>query len=277
MERLSQHRRGSWRSDGTRSQIMRYSSCLDDIFVSSQEPGLGDVSSQTLGDQTDYDADCSLPSISSLLLYAGNGEHQLQPTRNGFDPANSPVSLMGDTDSNLYEPVARAGPSTALIRRLSWSDNILPATPNSSACIRICPGVFAVREHRGSSQTNDMTLGIVRSPNGNCNDNHIRFGSAPIETTALADSGLEVPTVSQPWTHHHHSVPTTSLSAAHALDRYVCPQCTKSFSRPSSLRIHSHSHTGEKPFVCPHDGCGKAFSVRSNMKRHERGCHIMRL
>jgi uncharacterized Zn-finger protein len=49
--------------------------------------------------------------------------------------------------------------------------------------------------------------------------------------------------------------------------------CNKAFSRPSSLRIHSHSHTGEKPFQCPHKGCGKAFSVRSNMKRHERGCH----
>ena len=57
-------------------------------------------------------------------------------------------------------------------------------------------------------------------------------------------------------------------------DRYVCPQCAKAFSRPSSLRIHVHSHTGEKPFVCPHAGCGKAFSVRSNMKRHQRGCHV---
>lgn len=34
-----------------------------------------------------------------------------------------------------------------------------------------------------------------------------------------------------------------------------------------------HSHTGEKPYVCSKPGCGKAFSVRSNMKRHERGCH----
>ncbi|KAF2155622.1 hypothetical protein K461DRAFT_318337 [Myriangium duriaei CBS 260.36] len=56
-------------------------------------------------------------------------------------------------------------------------------------------------------------------------------------------------------------------------DRYVCPVCKKAFSRPSSLKIHSHSHTGEKPFKCAHPGCGKAFSVRSNMKRHERGCH----
>ncbi|KAI4111854.1 MAG: hypothetical protein LQ339_000313 [Xanthoria mediterranea] len=79
-----------------------------------------------------------------------------------------------------------------------------------------------------------------------------------------------------PWQHQHHHYISPSSSAAFSgqpQDRYICQTCNKAFSRPSSLRIHSHSHTGEKPFKCPHPGCGKAFSVRSNMKRHERGCH----
>ncbi|CAG8599102.1 6609_t:CDS:2 [Ambispora gerdemannii] len=42
------------------------------------------------------------------------------------------------------------------------------------------------------------------------------------------------------------------------------------FSRPSSLRIHTYSHTGEKPFVCTEPGCGRKFSVQSNMRRHLR-------
>lgn len=75
-----------------------------------------------------------------------------------------------------------------------------------------------------------------------------------------------------PWEHHHY---ITHGQAGHgsAQDRYNCLTCGKAFSRPSSLKIHSHSHTGEKPFKCSYAGCGKAFSVRSNMKRHERGCH----
>ncbi|KAF2116593.1 hypothetical protein BDV96DRAFT_469631, partial [Lophiotrema nucula] len=75
------------------------------------------------------------------------------------------------------------------------------------------------------------------------------------------------------WQHHHY-ISTSSTSAfPQSQDRYICSTCNKAFSRPSSLRIHSHSHTGEKPYKCPQPGCGKAFSVRSNMKRHERGCH----
>ncbi|KAJ7217794.1 hypothetical protein GGX14DRAFT_561157 [Mycena pura] len=55
-----------------------------------------------------------------------------------------------------------------------------------------------------------------------------------------------------------------------ASSKYECSYCGKGFSRPSSLRIHLNSHTGEKPFVCPVDGCGRSFSVLSNMRRHAR-------
>ncbi|GAA5983321.1 hypothetical protein JCM10908_000240 [Rhodotorula pacifica] len=48
--------------------------------------------------------------------------------------------------------------------------------------------------------------------------------------------------------------------------RYTCPHCPKRFARPSSLRIHMHSHTGEKPFTC--NLCDRAFSVQSNLRRH---------
>lgn len=60
----------------------------------------------------------------------------------------------------------------------------------------------------------------------------------------------------------------TSTSHPSAAERYKCPHCHKGFSRPSSLRIHIYSHTGEKPFDCPEPGCGRRFSVQSNMRRH---------
>lgn len=90
--------------------------------------------------------------------------------------------------------------------------------------------------------------------------------AAPVVTA----SSLPSPSL---WQHHHYINPSSHTPYPQSQDRYICATCHKAFSRPSSLKIHSHSHTGEKPFKCPHPGCGKAFSVRSNMKRHERGCH----
>ncbi|KAH9992649.1 hypothetical protein BJV77DRAFT_426696 [Russula vinacea] len=52
--------------------------------------------------------------------------------------------------------------------------------------------------------------------------------------------------------------------------KYECQYCGKGFTRPSSLKIHVHSHTGERPFGCTFEGCNRTFSVQSNMRRHAR-------
>ena len=85
----------------------------------------------------------------------------------------------------------------------------------------------------------------------------------PFYTTMASPIGFE----------HHHYISPSSASYPLQQERYNCPDCGRAFSRPSSLKIHTYSHTGEKPFCCPVRGCNKNFSVRSNMKRHERGCH----
>jgi len=78
---------------------------------------------------------------------------------------------------------------------------------------------------------------------------------------------------SDPWRHHHYISASSQDAFPQSHNRYICSTCNKAFSRPSSLRIHSHSHAGEKPYKCLQPGCGKAFSVRSNLKRHERNSH----
>ncbi|CAE6359376.1 unnamed protein product [Rhizoctonia solani] len=50
--------------------------------------------------------------------------------------------------------------------------------------------------------------------------------------------------------------------------RHVCAECGQAFDRPSSLQTHMNTHTGEQPFQCPYEGCGRRFSVKSNMRRH---------
>jgi len=69
--------------------------------------------------------------------------------------------------------------------------------------------------------------------------------------------------------------------------KHKCKVCDKRFTRPSSLQTHMYSHTGEKrkfsgpfgtraitnfhlAFSCEVEGCGRQFSVVSNLRRHRK-------
>ncbi|KAL2278776.1 hypothetical protein FJTKL_14224 [Diaporthe vaccinii] len=52
--------------------------------------------------------------------------------------------------------------------------------------------------------------------------------------------------------------------------KHKCKVCDKRFTRPSSLQTHMYSHTGEKPFKCEVENCGRHFSVVSNLRRHRK-------
>lgn len=67
----------------------------------------------------------------------------------------------------------------------------------------------------------------------------------------------------------HQAVHTSIKSRKrNGKDRYVCPQCGKSFEHRYCLRRHDRVHTGERPYVC--DVCAKGFSLPSNLTRHKR-------
>ncbi|KAL5533344.1 hypothetical protein ACEPAF_5120 [Sanghuangporus sanghuang] len=51
---------------------------------------------------------------------------------------------------------------------------------------------------------------------------------------------------------------------------HVCELCEKSFRRKSDMLRHMRIHTGDKPFICPHQGCGKTFIQRSALHVHLR-------
>lgn len=49
-----------------------------------------------------------------------------------------------------------------------------------------------------------------------------------------------------------------------------CPfeGCNRYFEKPSKLKIHIRSHTGDRPFTCTAEGCTKAFTRADHLKRH---------
>ncbi|CAO3584963.1 unnamed protein product [Absidia cylindrospora] len=53
---------------------------------------------------------------------------------------------------------------------------------------------------------------------------------------------------------------------------YVCehPGCGRAFKQYGNLKTHVRKHTGERPYQCNFEGCGKNFAQLGNLKTHEK-------
>ncbi|XP_034254641.1 Krueppel-like factor 16 [Thrips palmi] len=52
--------------------------------------------------------------------------------------------------------------------------------------------------------------------------------------------------------------------------KYRCPHCQVAFSNNGQLRGHVRIHTGERPFQCDEESCGKRFTRNEELTRHKR-------
>ncbi|KAJ5860202.1 uncharacterized protein N7529_007512 [Penicillium soppii] len=194
-----------------------------------------------------------LPPTPPLRPGSGHGHNRASPETFKEHPHRSSISSNGSIHIQHSAPYASPAPSVS-----SYTSPIdapqqaiyytRPPTTSTFA-----PSTPAPAPQMPPTATNPLALALA-----------LALALPLLSPDLPSDPSLATPPLLPPST-------TTPYQQNH--DRYICRTCHKAFSRPSSLRIHSHSHTGEKPFRCTHTGCGKAFSVRSNMKRHERGCH----
>ncbi|CAH2062493.1 unnamed protein product, partial [Iphiclides podalirius] len=71
-----------------------------------------------------------------------------------------------------------------------------------------------------------------------------------------------------------------ALEEEDEVKKHVCQVCNKSFKLHYYLKLHSFTHTKEKPYICQQ--CGKGFITRGKLKRHlethsglkKHQCHI---
>ena len=64
----------------------------------------------------------------------------------------------------------------------------------------------------------------------------------------------------------------TRISTPYSTGPLPCPYgCGRSFKHATQKAIHVRkAHTGERPFACSHEGCGRAFHSSGDLKSHER-------
>jgi hypothetical protein len=175
--------------------------------------------------------------------------NQQQPQRNSFsdalDASRGMVSLSQSdiTPRNIY---GNAGSS-----RSSTDSYGFPSTHSAHSSISSASynpsyygGEGSVTDYSSASESVDLNRTLPR-PN--------------------ALMGANIPPAPQSMMGQFSSKISSSSQKKHK-----CKICDKRFTRPSSLQTHMYSHTGEKPFACEVEGCGRHFSVVSNLRRHRK-------
>lgn len=223
-----------------------------------------------------FDRPSSQPSISSSRYPIGRSHtmetrvgspHQASATYQPTLPAGSSIplrpqhrSISRNEDSRFSKPRAFAPPLPRPYTSVTSTDFQAAGKRPVSPMIQPGPSMRpSIREPESRVQFQDWastsSLGATSTRQLSTAGS---WGSSP------RSSDLELPD-------EDREDATASFRASEG--RYACEFCAKKFARPSSLRIHRNSHTGERPFDCLE--CPKKFSVLSNLVRGYSLCDFL--
>ncbi|KAI9031737.1 hypothetical protein CLU79DRAFT_729871 [Phycomyces nitens] len=175
---------------------------------------------------------------------------------NSSDPKETPSNCQTYDSAHLAGPAAVSGPyhRTDMYHPYQYSENLSSPMPSSG-------GMVYAHKKAGMTTTYVSHMQRHNSIPHKCQRRSSVATSRSTSPSTVSDS---VSGQSNP------IAPFNTKGSGSQAKRYKCTFCGKEFTRPSSLTTHTYSHTGEKPFKCPIEGCGRNFSVVSNLRRHAK-------
>ena len=169
------------------------------------------------------------------------------------------INLMMGPDVNIIGRRSEAGePVFEMIKSVSPGTELVahfvPMTPDIFPVLQLLRQTILKRylESMMAESPLDLTGSIVSSKDSDTSPQHSP-GSEFIQESEpeLLENDIKLPIVPRK--------PKAMLP---------CETCGKEFDRPSLLKRHIRTHTGERPHVC--DICNKGFSTSSSLNTHRR-------